>query len=172
MTSRLQSRLKIIERQAAPIKAEQERKRKAREFREGALAFFKDHIEDSLSLSRYVHGDTLDEEEVIKDIVERNILFQREAVDRYGVEDSKFKATPEQLKEINREVVRRINLRFYNYHQTAEQYDEIDKQWRQARTDMEAGVPSAESEAAEYLRKFLKLHPRVSGAKRFYTIWD
>jgi hypothetical protein len=75
MVSRLHSRLDKIEQQAAPIKAEQDRLREAQEYRERALALLKDRIEDSLSLSRYVHGALPDEEEVIKDIVELNIMY-------------------------------------------------------------------------------------------------
>jgi GTP1/Obg family GTP-binding protein len=168
----LQQRIKKIAQQTAPIKAEQERKRAAQEIRESLLSHLKDRIADSLSLSRYVHGDLPDEQELIKDLVERNILFQSEARNRYGVEDGKIKATDEQLKDINREVIRRFELRFHNHRQTPEQYDEVDEQWEKARADMEAGVASADSEAAEYLRRLLKRYPRVSGAKRFYRIWD
>jgi hypothetical protein len=173
MVSRLHSRLDKIEQQSAPIKAEQERKREAREKRERALALLKDPIEDSLSLSRYVHGDLPDEEEMIKDIVEMSIIYHHEATKRFGVDEGgKFKATPDQLKEISREAANRINLRFFTYSETVEQFNKTQEQWKQARADREAGVASADSEAAEYLRQLHKRHPRRRDAKRLYKLWE
>jgi outer membrane protein TolC len=158
---------------AAPIKAEQVRRREALEFRESMLALLKDHIEHVLSLSRYVHGDDLDEAEATKDIVELSMLYNATAFERFGIdENDKFKATPEQLRGINREVARRINLRFFNHGETVEQYDKTEEQWNQARANMEAGVDSAESEAAEYLRQLMKRYPRRRDAKRFYDMWE
>jgi hypothetical protein len=169
----LQQRIKKIEQQTAPMKAEQEHLRESRESRAAILAILKNRIEDALSLSRYVHGDVPDEEEGIKDIVELSLMYEREAAKRFGVDESnRFKATTEQLKEINREVAKRFNLRFFNYSQTVEQFDKTDEQWTQARADRAAGVDSAESEACEYLRQLVKRYPRNQNAKRFYLIWE
>jgi hypothetical protein len=169
----LSTRIQKLEVVAAPIKAEQERRREAAEFREMILAHLKDHIEDALSLSRYVHGDTLDEEEAIKDIVELSLLYHTQATDRFGTDEGSFyKATSEQLIEVNRDVARRINREYFGQHQTAEQYDETEERWKQARADRAAGVDSAESEAAEYLRQLFKRYPRKQGVKRYYDLWD
>jgi hypothetical protein len=169
----LSTRIHKLEVVAAPIKAEQERRREARGFRENMLTLLKDHIEHVLSLSRYVHSDDLDEAEATKDIVELSMLYNATAFERFGAdENDKFKATPEQLRDINREVARRINLRVFNHSETVEQYNKTEEQWKQARVDMEAGVDSAESEAAEYLRQLSKHYPRRQDAKRFYKIWE
>jgi hypothetical protein len=169
----LSTRIQKLEVVAAPIKADQQRRREAREFRETILTLFKDHIEDLLSLSRYVHGDLPEEEEMIKDIVELSLLYSNAAMERFGVDENRYyKATPEQLSEVNREMAMRINLRIFGHHQTAEQFNEAEAQWRQARADREAGLPPAESEAAEYLRQLSKRYPRRRDAKRFYNMWD
>lgn len=43
---------------------------------------------------------------------------------------------------------------------------------RQAKTDMDAGLASAESEAAEEIRLLCRRYPRNMNAERFYEIWD
>lgn len=173
MVSRLQGRIRLIEQQAAPMKAEQDRRRKAAEFRAEIFKQRKDHIEASLAGYRYVLGDGLDEEETTKDIIEVDISYHKQAMSRFGVDEGmRFKATPEQLNDLAREILRAFNGRFYGNHQTVEQYDETQEQWKQARADMEAGVDSAESEAAEYIRQLFKRYPRRRDAKRFYNIWE
>lgn len=172
MASRLQGRIRLIEQQAAPIKAEQERRRKAAEFRELIFRERKDRIEASLAGYRYVLGDTLNEEETTKDIIEIDISYNKQAMSRFGVDEGNyFKATPEQLNDLSREILRAFNVRFYGNHQTVEQFNKTQEQWKQARADMAAGVASAESEAAEYLRQLFKRYPRRRDAKRFYNIW-
>src|ERR1051325_4460126 len=127
MVSRLHSRLDRIQQQSAPLKAEQERLREARKCRARGLEVLKDHIEDRLSLGRYVHGEIQDEEETIKDIVELSVMYQGEAVKRYGLdEDNKFNATPEQLKEVSRDAARRIDKRFFGHALTDEEFDKVD----------------------------------------------
>jgi GTP1/Obg family GTP-binding protein len=76
------------------------------------------------------------------------------------------------LNEISREAVMRLDRRFFGNHQTVEQFNKEQEQWKQARADMEAGVSSAESEAAEYIRQLFKRYPRKQGVKRFYHIWE
>jgi hypothetical protein len=155
------------------MKAEQDRRRKAAEFREMIFRERKDRIEASLAGYRYVLCDGLDEEETTKDIIEVDISYHKQAMSRFGVDDGNhFKATPEQLNDLTKEILKAFNVRFYGNHQTAEQYDKTQDQWKQARADMEAGVDSAESEAAEYLRQLFKRYPRRRDAKRFYKIWD
>jgi hypothetical protein len=66
----LSTRIQKLEVVAAPIKAEQERRREAAKFRELILRERKDHIEAMLAGYRYVLGDDLDKEEQTKDIVE------------------------------------------------------------------------------------------------------
>jgi hypothetical protein len=169
----LSARIQKLEVVAAPIKAEQERRRERRQLREEILSFLKDHIENSLVLSRYVHGADLDEQETIKDIVEMDLLFQHEAMSRYGIDENKhFNATNEQLAELTRETAMRLDRHFFNSYLTVEQNDKEQEQWRQARADMEAGLPSAESEAAEYIRQLFKRYPRKQNAERFFHIWD
>jgi hypothetical protein len=169
----LSTRIHKLEVVAAPIKAEQERKRAAREYRELILNELKDLIETLLSNSRYVLGDALNEEEAIKDIVEMQLLFHTEATDRFGFDESeKYKATPEQLDELMRETGMRIDRRFFNNYQTVAQNEKEQEQWKQAKADMEAGVASAESEAAEYIRQLFKRYPRNPNAERFYHIWE
>jgi hypothetical protein len=169
----LSTRIQKLEVVAAPIKAEQERLRAAREYREFILNELKDHIESSLSTSRYTLGDALNEGEAIKDIVEMQLLYHTEATDRFGVDASdKYQATPEQLSELMREMGMRIDRHFFNIYQTVEQVEKEQEQWNQVRADMAAGVPSAESEAAEYLRQLFKRYPRKLNAERFYNIWD
>jgi prefoldin subunit 5 len=173
MVSRLHSRLDRIEQQSAPMKAEQERLRAARRCRAQALEVLKDRIDHILSLSRYVHGELEYEDELIKDIVEINIMFQVSAKQRYGIDEAnKFNATPDQLKAVHREAAARIDQRFYNYPKTIEEFDKTNAQWTRAREDMESGIDSAESEAAEYLRQFSKRYPRNKNTKRFYEIWE
>jgi hypothetical protein len=100
-------------------------------------------------------------------------MYQGEAMKRFGVdEDNKFNATPEQMREINRDVAQEFNRRFYNHRQTPEEFDKADEQWNQARADRAAGIDSAESEAAEYLRQLFKRYPRNKNARRFYRLWD
>jgi hypothetical protein len=169
----LSTRVQKLEVVAAPIKAELARKRENAEFRADILNHLKDHIEDILSSSRYVHGADLDEEEATKDIIELNLLYHAEALDRFGVGESGFyKATPEQLSEVNREMAMRINRHYFGCYETAEQFDKTQERWREARADMESGLPSAESETAEYLRQRHKCYPRKLNAERFYNIWD
>jgi hypothetical protein len=38
--------------------------------------------------------------------------------------------------------------------------------------DLAAGMASAESEAAEYIRQLFKRYPRKQNAQRFYDMWD
>jgi 5'-deoxynucleotidase YfbR-like HD superfamily hydrolase len=169
----LGARIQKLEVVAAPIKAEMERRRKNQRLREEILSFLKDRIENSLVLSRYVHGADLDEQETTKDIVEMDLLYQHEAMSRYGIDENEhFNATTEQLAELSRETAMRIDRHFFNTYLTVEQNDKEQEQWRQARADMEAGLPSAESEAAEYLRQLFKRYPRKPNAERFYNIWD
>jgi hypothetical protein len=169
----LSTRIQKLEVVAAPIKAEQERRRKAAEFRELIFRERKGFIQQVLDGYRYVLGDALDEEETMKDIIELDLTYHKQAVNRFGVDESnRFKATPEQLNDLTREILRPFNVRFYGNHQTVEQYDKTQEQWKQIRADMAAGVPSAESEAAEYLRQLFKRYPRRRDAKRFYDIWE
>ena len=169
----LSARVQKLEVVAAPIKAEQERRRERRQLREAILSCLKDRIENSLVLSRYVHGADLDEQETIKDIVEMDLLYQHEAMSRFGLDENQhFNATSEQLAEVLRETAMRVDRHFFNPYVTVEQYDKEQEQWRQARADLEAGLASAESEAAEHLRQLLKRYPRKTYAKRFYEIWD
>lgn len=120
-----------------------------------------------------MHGADLDEQETTKDIVEMDLLYQHEAMSRFGIDENEhFNATTEQLAELSRETAMRIDRHFFNTYLTVEQNDKEQEQWRQARADMEAGLASAESEAAEYLRQLFKRYPRKPNAERFYTIWD
>jgi predicted ribosome quality control (RQC) complex YloA/Tae2 family protein len=154
------TRIQKLEVVAAPIKAEQARKRQNAELRAEILNHLKDHIEDILSSSRYVHGADLDEPEVTKDIIELNLLFHAEAMDRFGVDESgSYKATPEQLSEVNREMAMLMNRDYFGCYETAEQFDKTQERWIQARTDMENGVDSAQSKAAEYLRQRRRRYP-------------
>jgi len=169
----LSARIQKLETWAAPIKAEQERKRERRKLREDILGFLKDRIENALVLSRYVHGADLDEQETTKDIVEMDLLYQHEAMSRFGLDENEhFNATSEQLAEVSRETAMRVDRHFFNTYLTVEQNDKEQEQWRQARADMEAGLASAESEAAEYLRQIHKRYPRKANAERFYHIWE
>ena len=169
----LSTRIQKLEVVAAPIKAEQERKRENAKFRAEILIYLKDHIEDILSPSRYVHDADLDEEEATRDIIELNLLYHAEATGRFGADESGFyKATPEQLSEVNREMAMRINRHYFGCYETAEQFDKTQERWREARADLETGVASAESEAAEYLRQRHNRYPRKQSVERFYDIWD
>jgi hypothetical protein len=169
----LSTRIQKLEVVAAPIKAEQERRREAAEFRELIFRERKDFIEEMLTHYRYVLGDDLDEKEATKDIVEIELLYHDEATDRFGIDENRcYKATPEQLNEVSREVIFRFDRRIFGNYQTVEQFNKEQEQWKQARADMEAGVASAESEAAEYLRQIFKRYPRRQDAKRFYDIWE
>jgi hypothetical protein len=162
----LSTRIQKLEVVTAPIKAEQQRKRAAREYREFILNELKEYIETSLLASRYVLGDALDEEEAIKDIVEMQLLFHTEATDRFGIDKSdKYKATPEQQCELMREMGMRVDRRFFNIYQTVEEVEKEQEQWRQVRADLEAGVSSAESEAAEYLTAAIQALPEKAGCK-------
>ena len=78
----------------------------------------------------------------------------------------------ELLNDLAREILRAFNVRFYGNHQTVEQFDKTQDQWKQAKADMEGGVPSAMSEAAEHLRQLFKRYPRRRDTKRFYNIWE
>jgi hypothetical protein len=169
----LSTRIQKLEVVAAPIKAEQARKRENAEFRADILNHLKDHIEDILSSSRYVHGADLDEEAARKDIVELNLLYHAEATERFGVDESEqYKAIPEQLAEINREMAMLMNRDYFGCYETAEQFEKTQERWIQARADMAAGVDSAESETAEYLRQRHRRYPRNPNVQRFYDIWD
>jgi hypothetical protein len=169
----LSTRIRKLEVVAAPIKAEQERRREAAEFRELILRERKDFIEEMLAPYRYVFGDDLDEEETTKDILEIDLLYHDEATDRFGVDENRcYKATPEQLNEISREVILLFDRRFFGNHQTVEQFNKEQEQWKQVRSDMTAGAASADSEAAEYIRQLFKRYPRRRDAKRFYDIWE
>lgn len=169
----LSARIQKLEVVAAPIKAEQERRRKNKHLREEILNDLKDQIEDLLVGYRYVLGDDLNEEDITKDIVEVQLLFHSEAADRYGFDEGgPYKATPEQLAEIMNEVIMRIDRHFYSNYQTVEQHKKEQEQWKQVRVDMEGGVDSSESEAAEYIRQLFKRYPRKPTAERFYTIWE
>jgi 5'-deoxynucleotidase YfbR-like HD superfamily hydrolase len=169
----LSTRIQKLEVVAAPIKAEQQRRREAAEFRELIFRERKDFIEEMLTPYRYVLGDGLDEKEATKDIVEIDLLFHDEATERFGINENRcYKATPEQLNEISREVIFRFDRRIFGNYQTVEKFNKEQEQWKQARADMEAGVDSAESEAAEYIRQLFKRYPRNLNAKRFYDIWD
>lgn len=170
---RLDARIQKLEVVAAPIKAEQQRKRENRRLREEIFKALKDHIENLLALYRYVFGDDLNEEEKAKDIIEMDLLFEHEAGERFGVDEKGiFKATQEQLQEVSREVTMRSDRHLYGNDQTAEEFDKEQEQWNRVREDMAAGVASAESEAAEYIRQLFKRYPRKPHAERFYDIWD
>jgi hypothetical protein len=169
----LSTRIQKLEVVAAPIKAEQERRREAAEFRELILRERKDFIEEMLAPYRYVFGDDLNEEETTKDLIETDLLYHTEATDRFGVDENRhYKATPEQLNEISRDVILRFDRHFFGNHQTVEQFNKEQEQWKQVRADQEASVSSAKSEAAEHLRQLFKRYPRRQSAERFYDIWD
>ena len=169
----LSTRIQKLEVVAAPIKAEQERRREAAGFRELILRERKDFIEEMLTPYRYVLGDDLDEDETTKDIIEIDLLFPDKATDRFGIDENRcYKATPEQLNEVSREVILRFDRNIFGNYQTVEQFNKEQEQWKQVRADMEAGVDSAESEAAEYIRQLFKRYPRRQAAKRFYNIWE
>ncbi len=169
----LSTRIHKLEVVAAPFKAEQERRREAAEFRELILRERKDFIEEMLAPYRYVLGDDLDEEETTKDIIEIDLLFHDAAMDRFGVDENGFyKATPEQLNEISREVILRFDRQVFGNYQTVELFNKEQEQWKQARADKAAGVLSAESEAAEYIRRLFKRYPRKQNVDRFYDIWE
>jgi hypothetical protein len=169
----LSTRIQKLEVVAAPIKAEQDRRRETAEFRELIFRERKDVIENALASYRYVLGDGLDEDEMTKDIIEIDLLFHTQATDRFGTnEDGYYKATPEQLNDLELEMLRRFDSRFYGNHQTVEQQKKEQEQWKQARADMAAGVASADSEAAEYIRQLFKRHPRKQGVKRYYHLWE
>jgi len=169
----LSRRIQKLEVVAAPIKAEQERRREAAEFLALILRERKDFIETALAGYRYVLGDALDEAETIKDIIELDLLFHTQATERFGVGEDKFyKATPEQLNEMNVGICRRFDERYFGNYQTVEKYNKEQEQWKQAKADMAAGVDSAESEAAEYIRQLFKRYPRKPNAERFYHIWE
>jgi hypothetical protein len=168
----LSTRIQKLEVVAAPIKAEQERRREAAEFRAEYIEQRKDHIEASLAPYRYVLGDDLDEEETTKDIIELDLLYHTRAADRFGVEENRYKATPEQLNDLNMTILRQFDSRFFGNYPTVEQFNKEQEQWRQVRADMAAGVDSANSEAAEYIRQLFRRYPRRRDAKRFYDIWD
>jgi hypothetical protein len=170
---RLVARIQKLEVVAAPIKAEQQRRRENRRLREEIFKALKDHIENLLALYRYVFGDDLNEEEKAKDIIEMDLLFEHEAGERFGVDEKGFfKATQEQLQEVSREVTMRSDRHLYGNDQTAEEFDKEQEQWNRVREDMAAGVASADSEAAEYIRQLFKRYPRRMDAERFYDIWD
>jgi 5'-deoxynucleotidase YfbR-like HD superfamily hydrolase len=169
----LSARIQKLEVVAAPIKAEQERRRKAAEFREMIFRERKDFIEEMLAPYKYILGYDLDEEEATKDIIEIDLLFHEKAMERFEVgEDRRYIATPEQLSEISREVILRFDRQIFGNYQTVEQFNKEQEQWKQAKADMAAGVPSAESEGAEYIRQLFRRYPRRRDAKRFYNIWD
>jgi len=169
----LGARIQKLEVVAAPIKADQERRRKNRELRELIFSERKDYIEGVLAPSKYALGADLNEEETIKDIIEIDLLYHHEATERFGTdEDGNYKATLEQLNEIMRETALRVDRHFYGNYKTVEQHEEEQERWKQARADMESGVASAESEAAEYIRRLFKRHPRKRDAERFYDLWD
>jgi hypothetical protein len=169
----LSTRIQKLEVVAAPIKAEQDQRREAAEFRALIFRERKDFIEEMLAPYRYVLGDNLDEEETTKDVIEIDLLFHEEAMDRFGTDESGFyKATPEQLNEISREVILRFDRQVFGNYQTIEQFDKEQEQWKQAKVDLAAGMASAESEAAEYIRQLFKRYPRKPNAERFYHIWE
>lgn len=169
----LSVRIQKLEVVAAPIKAEQDRKRENRELREWIFREWKDYIDDMLAGYRYVLGDDLDEEEITKDIIEHNLLYHAEATERFDTDESdKYKATQEQLNELSQELARRFDNHFYGNYQTVGHQKKEIEQWRQIRADMVAGVASAESEAAEYIRQLFKRYPRKASAERFYNMWD
>ena len=170
---RLEARIEKLEVVAAPIRAEQERRRKNKELREEIFRVMKDHIESNLALYRYVFGDDLNEEEWAKDLIEIDALYHHEATERFGADERGFyKATEEQLEQASREVGMRFDRHFYGNFETAEQFDKEQEQWNQVREDQAAGVASAESVAAEYIRQLFKRYPRRQSAERFYDIWD
>jgi hypothetical protein len=170
---RLDSRIQKLEVVAAPIKAEQQRKRENQELREMIFREQNDLIQELLAVYRYVFGDELDEGETTKDIIEIHLLFHSEASDRFDFDEGGvYKATPEQLEEINRQVIRQFDAHIFGNHQTDEQFNKEQEQWKRVREDMAAGVDSAESEAAEYIRQLFRRYPRRVNAKRFYTLWD
>ena len=170
---RLGARIEKLEVVAAPIKAEQERRRDNQKLREMIFKEEKELIETQLALYKYVFGDELNEEEKTKDIIELHFLIHHEAGDRFGTDENGFyKATTEQLNEINREVIMRFDRHFYGIYQTVEQYTKEQEQWNRVREDMAAGVATAESEAAEYIRQLFKRYPRKPNARRFYGFWE
>src|ERR1044072_3774543 len=106
----LGTRIEKLEIAAAPIKAEQQRRRKNRELREAIFKEMQAEIQNFLAGYRYVLGNDLDEEETTKDIVEISLMYQAGAMERFGVDENGFfKATPEQLNELQREILRRFD---------------------------------------------------------------
>jgi hypothetical protein len=169
----LSTRIQKLEVVAAPIKAEQERRRANQELREEIFKSMRGIIDELLPSNRYVLGDDMDEGEFTKDIIEVELLYHDEARERFGIgEDGQYIATPEQLKELHLETIRRFDRHFFGNYQTVEQFNKEQEQWKQVRADMAAGVPSAGSEAAEYIRQLLKRYPRKQYAERFYDIWE
>jgi hypothetical protein len=169
----LSTRIHKLEVVAAPIKAEQERRRGNQQLREAIFKELQTEIQNVLAGYRYVLADQLDEEETTKDVVEISLLYEREAMERFGVDENGFyKAAPEQLSELHREILRRFDGHFFGNYQSVEQQNKEQEQWGQVRADIAAGVASAESEAAEYIRQLFKRYPRKQSAERFYDIWE
>jgi len=169
----LDRRIQKLEVLASPIKAEQESIRENQQLRIEILRERKTMVEEMLPQYKYVHGDELDEDETTKDIIEIDLLYHSEATKQFGTDErGYYKATPDQLKEITLQVVRLFDRHFFRNHQTVEQQQKEQEQWKQAKEDMAASVPTAESEAAEYIRQLYKRYPRNPNAERFYNIWD
>jgi hypothetical protein len=169
----LSTRIQKLEVVAAPIKAEQERRRENQQLRAEIFKSMQGIIDELLASNRYVLGDEMDEAEFTKDIVEIDLLYHDEATERFGVgEDRHYIATPEQLSELQLEIIRRFDRHIFGNYQTVEEQKKEQEQWKQTKADMAAGVASADSEAAEYLRQLFKRYPRRRDAKRFYDIWD
>jgi hypothetical protein len=170
---RFEARIQKLEMAAAPIKAEQQRMLKNKQLREMIFRDRKDYIESQLALCRYVFGADLDEEEWTKDIIEIDALYHHEATERFGADERGFyKATEEQLEEVSREVGMRFDRHFYGIFETAEQFKEEQQRWKRVREDLEGGVASAVSEAAEHIRQHFGRYPRRLNAKRFLSVWD
>jgi len=169
----LSTRIQKLEVVAAPIKAEQERRRENQQLREAIFKELQTDIQNILAGYRYVLGDQLDEGETTKDVVEISLMYEREAQERFDVDENCFyKATREQLNELHREILRRFDGHFFGNYQSIEQQNKEQEQWDQVRADISAGKASAESEAAEYIRQLFKRYPRKPNAERFYNIWE
>jgi hypothetical protein len=155
MTSRLQSRLERIERQAAPImELIRERRAKIKHFR--ATVKLDDSLDAALAGYRYI-GREASREQVASDLLELMGLTIAEHHKRHG----RWFANNSEIEAAMTRATMLLLRESYGREMSEDEAESEIDTWGQMEKDMHAGIPVADSEAAQYFINLDAQYPRL-----------
>lgn len=155
----LASRLNRIEQSPVAVEA-----RKKREARVLFLALFASVIDESIAIRAYLNLPE-SERERRNDVIEAMVLTIQEYRD---IAPPRKLSTEENQKIFDRASARAdrmIGLEWYGRELTDDDIEREREIWSRVQSDLKAGIPSGESQAAEEMRRIFQRWPRVKQAQ-------